>query len=84
MVLQKNYWDNHLQAVTIRYYVIDALTGQITRYAQSLQAYQDIDYRSVLSEQGFGEIQILPGLLGESSQKDLIAIVACKQSSLVV
>ena len=80
VVLQENFWDAESHASTIRYYVLDANSGQITRYAQTMQAYQDDEYRSLLSAHGFEEIQLLPGLLGEDSPKDLIAIKARKQS----
>jgi hypothetical protein len=80
VVLQENFWDTGTHTSTIRYYVVDALSGQVTRYAQTFQAYQDDEYRSLLSVNGFEEIQILPGLLGEDSPKGLIAIVARKRS----
>jgi SAM-dependent methyltransferase len=80
VVLQENFWDGAHHATTIRYYLIDARTGQVSRYAQSFQAYHVDEYRSLISASGFGEIQILPGLLGEGSQNDLIAITARKQS----
>jgi SAM-dependent methyltransferase len=80
LVLQDNFWDARLKATTIRYYIIDAHTQQIDRFAQSFQAYHDAEYKSLLSAHGFGEIKILAGLLGNDSQKDLIAILARKQS----
>jgi SAM-dependent methyltransferase len=80
VVLKENFWDASSHAATIRYYIIDVLSGWVTRFAQSMQAYQDEEYRLLLSSHGFEEIQILPGLLGEDSIGDLIAIVARKES----
>jgi SAM-dependent methyltransferase len=80
VVMQENFWDPASRTATIRYYIVDALTGRVTHHAQSMQAYQDDEYRLLLSSRGFDKIQILPGLLGQDSPKDLIAIVACKQS----
>jgi SAM-dependent methyltransferase len=80
VVLKENFWDASSHTVTIRYYIIDVLSGWVTRFAQSMQAYQDDEYRLLLSSHGFEEIQILPGLLGEDSIRDLIAIVARKES----
>lgn len=54
LVLQENFWNDQLRSTTIRYFVIDADTSQVNRYAQSLQAYQDEEYRALLSECGFG------------------------------
>ena len=72
--------DANSHAATARYYILDAHTGQVCQSAQSLQAYHDDDYRSLLTMHGFEAIQILPGLLGGNSPKDLIAITARKQS----
>jgi SAM-dependent methyltransferase len=80
VVLQENFWDAGSKATTIRYYILEAHSGQISHYAQSFQAYQDDDYRSLLSAHGFSAIQILQGLLAEASQKDLMAIIARKLS----
>ena len=80
MVLQESFWESESHASTIRYYVLDAHSGQVTRYAQTMQAYQDDEYRSLLSAHGFEEVQLLPGLLGEGSPNSLIGIVAHKQS----
>jgi SAM-dependent methyltransferase len=80
VVLQENFWEAAHHATTICYYLIDAISGQVTQVAQSLQAYQDDEYLSLLSAYGFGVIQILPGLLGVGSQNDLIAITTRKQS----
>jgi SAM-dependent methyltransferase len=82
VVLQEHFWDAGTHTSTFRYYIVDALSGQVTRYAQTFQAYQDDEYCLLLSGNGFEEIQILPGLLGEDSPKGLIAIVARKQFKL--
>ena len=78
VVLQENFWNERLHTTTIRYFVIDAGTSQVSRYAQSFQAYQDDEYRSLLIDHGFGKIKFLPGLSGEDPQKGLIAILARK------
>jgi SAM-dependent methyltransferase len=79
LVLQENFWDADAHASTMRYYVVDAPSGQVTRYAQSMQAYQDEEYRNLLCEHGYDHIQILPGLLGQKSPQELIAVVARRQ-----
>lgn len=79
LVLHENFWDEASHCCTNRYYVVDAHSGLVTRFAQSMQAYQDEEYRDLLSSHGFGEAQILPGLPGTESTQDLIAITAQKQ-----
>jgi SAM-dependent methyltransferase len=81
IVLQENFWQPSSNTTTIRYHVIDPLTGQVTAYAQTLQAYKDDDYRSLLSRYGFDDIALLPGLLGEASPAGLFALVARKKGA---
>ncbi|OGN93890.1 MAG: hypothetical protein A2Z71_06100 [Chloroflexi bacterium RBG_13_50_21] len=78
VVLQENFWDEITKTATSRYFVLDAQSGKITRFAQSMQAYQDEEYRSLLISHGFKDVQLLPGLLGEGLPQDLIAIIANK------
>ncbi len=77
-VLRENFWDERSHTAAIRYYVLQAANGQVSRYAQTFQAYHDAEYQSFLKEHGFGDIEILPGLSEEDPQKGLLAIIACK------
>lgn len=63
---------------TNRYFVIDGATGAVIRHAESLQAYTNDAYRSLLAACGFGEVVFHPSLTGEPdpAQKQLIAICA--------
>lgn len=82
VVLQENFWNEQLLTATMRYIVIEADTGQMTQYSQSMQAYQDEEYCSLLTSCGFEDIKIAPGLLGEDSPPGLFAISAHKQSGI--
>jgi SAM-dependent methyltransferase len=79
LLLQENYWDVEQRVTTTRYYVIDSHSTVVIRYAQSIKAYHDEEYRSLLSTHGFANIRILPGLIGDDSPTDLIAITARKK-----
>lgn len=78
LVLQEYFWDAAAQVATTRYFVIDAATGTVTPYAQSLQAYDEAGYRAVLAECGFGEVRFAPSLLGkpDPGQEHLFAVIA--------
>ncbi len=78
LVLKENFWDELTNTATMRYFVLDVGSGEITPYAQSMQAYSDDEYRELLASHGFSDIQILPGLLGDDSPQELMAIVARK------
>ncbi len=78
--LQENFWDANIAAVTRRYFIVDAVTGEVTRCAQSLKAYTADEYRAALQAAGFREVRFYPSLHGEKdpSQPDLLVITARK------
>ena len=80
LCLQESHWDADSKTATIRYFVVDAASGSVTRHAQSLQSYTCAEYRSLLAECGFVGLKFFPSLTGEKdeTQSDLIAIVARK------
>jgi ubiquinone/menaquinone biosynthesis C-methylase UbiE len=78
IVLRENHWDTQSNTATKRYFVIDSTTGQVTPYAQSMQAYQDDEYVKLLSSAGFTQVNILPGLPPQRTESGLIAITAQK------
>ncbi len=78
--LDESFWDEQSSTATKRYFIIDASTGDMARYATTYQAYTDQQYRGLLRECGFEAIEFYPSL-GEAKgkhQADLIAIVAKK------
>jgi SAM-dependent methyltransferase len=81
IVLMDNHWDETSQAATQRYYVIDAETGTVDRYAASYQSYTNSDYTRLLTECGFEDIRFYPALGRSSGDPDptLIAISARKK-----
>jgi len=80
LCLEEPSWNSSYQTATIRYYIVDAVSGEVTRYAQSLQAYHDQEYRELLQKLKFDAIEFYPYLGGSIDQerRDLIAIVAQK------
>jgi len=80
LCLQESFWDVERETATTRYLIVDASTGNVTRHADTMQAYTDQQYRSLLAECGFGEPEIYSSLTGEVdvSQSGLMAIVAPK------
>lgn len=82
LCLQENFWDAESETVTRRYFIIDALTEEVARYAQSMKAYTDEQYRAVLEGAGFVDVRFLPSLIGREdvSQSDLMVITARRSS----
>ena len=79
LCLTEHFWHESVCATTTRHYVIDA-AGELTRYAQTMQAYTDDGYRELLAACGFKRIDSYPSLAGEDgpAQEGLHAIVARK------
>ncbi len=79
LYLREGSWDDACHAATMRHFIMDARTGEVTRYAASYQAYHDSDYRALLTACGFREIEFFPSLAGfDASPYGLIAIAALK------
>ena len=80
LCLQENFWDDDAGVVTRRYFIVDASSGEVSRYAQSLKAYTKDEYRAILEEVGFADVRFHPSLIGrqDPTQPDLLAITARK------
>lgn len=78
--LQENFWDETSCTATERYFIIDARSGKVTHYADTLQAYTRDQYRSLLLECGFREVEFHLSLEGKESQetRDLLVVTARK------
>jgi SAM-dependent methyltransferase len=81
LCLQESFWDSSTWTATVRYYVIDASSGQVDGHAQSLQAYTDKQYRTVLAESGFGDIEFHHSLTGHKDTDDFFAVVGRKRGT---
>ncbi len=83
LCLQEQAWDADTSSATIRYFIVDAATRDVSRYAGSYQAYTDDEYRALLEECGFAEIEFFPSLTGakDEAERDLMVIVARERAS---
>lgn len=80
LCLQENFWDETSCTTIQRYFIIDARSGAVTRYASTMQAYTDEQYRSLLEECGFREVEFHPSLEGKETDyaTGLLAIATRK------
>ncbi len=78
LYLQENVWDAATHTTTTRYFIVDAARAEVTRHAQTYQAYSNEEYQALLVECGFDQVQFFPSLTGveDDSSRDLMAIVA--------
>ena len=86
LLLVESFWDEARAASTERFYVVDAasgaVSGAVTRYALSMQAYSNDDYAALLHAVGYTDVTFYPSLIGEpdESQSSLLAITARRPS----
>jgi len=81
LCLEQRFWDANSATATTRFFIIDASTRDVTRYALSAQAYTDAEYRSLFAECGFEDVKFFPSLTGteNKSQSEMMVIVANKR-----
>lgn len=79
--LRECFWDEERRTATERYYVIDAETAEVARYAQSIRAYTDEEYCLLLHDAGFELREAIPALDGtgatETSDFYVLLAAAC-------
>jgi SAM-dependent methyltransferase len=82
LCLTENSWDRQNRCATKRYFIIDAISAEVTRYAQTFQAYTEREYKSLLKTNGFEKIKFSEsfGSVDSTFSKDLFIIVARKKS----
>jgi SAM-dependent methyltransferase len=80
LVLMESFWDEAQTVATERYFVVDAATGSVTRYAASSQAYEQDQVREMLTRAGFRNVEFHPSLTGKSSDDvdEFIVVIAEK------
>jgi SAM-dependent methyltransferase len=83
LFLEESFWEPDGATATVRYHIVDAASGVVNSYAQSVQAYTDSQYRSLLRNSGFADIEQFPSLRGteDQSQADFLVFTARKEAS---
>jgi SAM-dependent methyltransferase len=76
LMLYEAFWDEAARVATHRHILVDAAAGEVTRYSASYQAYSAAEYRGLLEECGFTNIQFFPSLTGEDTAGGLFALLA--------
>jgi SAM-dependent methyltransferase len=81
LLLQESFWDDDQQAATTRYYVVDAETATVDRYAATAQAYTDEDYRSLISSAGFESPDTFASLDNTDESNEFVVYLATAAST---
>ncbi len=83
LLLQESHWAEATSTATMRYYILDAETGEVTLHAQTMQAYTEEQYRDALAEHGFGGVRVYPSLTGGEGeyQPEFYVLVAPRDAA---
>lgn len=80
IALMDSYWHADEAITTQRYYIVDAETGSVTRWASSMQAYTHDDYRTLLTDIGFRDVQFYDTFGNAPVHEGLLVVKAQKQT----
>ncbi len=84
LCLSESFWDADTQSATQRFFIIDAETGEVTTSALTNEAYTDGQFQALLSASGFGDVRVMPSLVGvgvqEESQSANLVLVGRKSN----
>lgn len=76
--LEESAWDEATRTATTRWWIVDTATAEVTRHAQTVQAYDEEEYERLLDDAGFDDVCFHPSLTGRNRIGDdgLLAITA--------
>lgn len=79
LCLMESFWDEAQNVATERYYIVEAASGEVTRYAASTQAYENEELAKLVLEAGFLAPVFYPSLTGKSlNLSEMIVVMAHK------
>jgi len=80
LCLMESFWNESQHVTTERYMIVDAETGDVSRFASSSQAYDEPSIKNLLRGVGFKRINFPPSLTGkdETGADDFLVISAEK------
>jgi SAM-dependent methyltransferase len=65
LCLMESFWDEEQAVAVERYFIVNAASGEVTRYASSTQAYTDEQQVEMLTKAGFEPPLFYPSLTGK-------------------
>jgi SAM-dependent methyltransferase len=74
--LEESFWDQDGQVASRRYLIVDAERAQVGWYAESVQAYTDVEYGALLRAGGFRLRATYPALDGSSEADEFVVFVS--------
>ena len=76
LCLMESFWNEQQAVTTERYYIVEAASGEVTRYAASTQAYENEELAKMLVQAGFQAPDFYPSLTGKPAElNEMIVLV---------
>ena len=66
LALMECFWVEEHSVTINRYFIVDAVSGEVTLHASTMQAYTNDEYEELLRQVGFREIEFYDSLTGEA------------------
>ena len=80
LFLEESFWDVKQRAAPVRYWVVDAVTAEVTMHAQTFAAYEAEEYLQLCSDAGLANAELLDGFPGQPND-DKRWILRAKKAS---
>jgi len=79
LCLMESFWNNEQCVAIERYYIVDAASGEVTRYSASTQAYEEEQLVTLIKEAGFNSSDFYPSLTGQQEEiSEMMVLLAQK------
>jgi ubiquinone/menaquinone biosynthesis C-methylase UbiE len=80
LCLMESFWDEEQSVTTERYYIVDASSGEVKRYASSTQAYESDELTDMLVQAGFHQVPVFyPSLTGKPAELSEMMVFLAKK-----
>jgi SAM-dependent methyltransferase len=77
LCLMESFWDEKQAVATERYFIVEAASGEVTRYASSTQAYENDELVEMFIKAGFQTPAFYPSLTGKPAElSEMIVLVS--------
>lgn len=83
LVLDESIWHAQAQVAQSRHYVVDALTGDVQRYGQCVQAYTLDEYRALFASEHLTLARTYPSLGEHEADPDFVVLCANRKQDVV-
>lgn len=75
IVLSESFWNEDQRVTVNRHIVVDAASGEVSVHADAMQAYTDDEYRQLLVDAGFSDVEFYPSLTGDDEVNENLMVV---------